>query len=166
MPIIALYCPVCLGSPYLPYSSANEFIFLSFLSRYSTYIWSPFPFLLYLLFIVSSVPYSYWPILLAPGHLHPLLDDPRLTCPGRESSLGPPRWEASTLAQSYSNSLLLPIRNIYMSLRHYLYISSSETFPFFHKCALDFLFLPVPLFCDLRYLVSYCISKYFVLLLL
>jgi hypothetical protein len=42
----------------------SEFIFFSFLSKYSYYsiqycIWSPIPFLLYLLFHVSSVPVSY-----------------------------------------------------------------------------------------------------------
>ncbi len=46
------------------------------------------------------------------GHLHPLLEHPRLICPGRESN------QASvvrTLAKSYLNSQLIAIRNIYMS---------------------------------------------------
>ncbi len=30
---------------------------------------------------------------------------------------GPPRWEASTLEKSHSNSLLLAIRNIYIRAR-------------------------------------------------
>ncbi len=47
------------------------------------------------------------------GHLHPLLEHPRLThaWPGIECR--PPRWEVSTLAMSYSNSLLIAIQNIY-----------------------------------------------------
>jgi hypothetical protein len=48
-------------------------------------------------------------------HLHPKLEVPRLTCLGQESTqLGPPWWEASTLAKSYSNSALIAIQNIYI----------------------------------------------------
>ncbi len=41
------------------------------------------------------------------GYPHPKLEVPRLTCPGRESNSGPPRWEASTLqlVDSYSEHL-------------------------------------------------------------
>jgi hypothetical protein len=47
------------------------------------------------------------------GHLHPLLEHPRLACPGRESNPArPPRWEAGTLAKSYPDSLWIAIRNI------------------------------------------------------
>jgi hypothetical protein len=41
------------------------------------------------------------------GHLHPKLEVPGMTCVGRESEPGPPRWEASTLEKSHSNILLI-----------------------------------------------------------
>jgi hypothetical protein len=53
------------------------------------------------------------------GHLHPLLEQAEtdISRPGIEQ--GPPRWEASTLAKSYSNSQLTAIRIIYNSSRQY-----------------------------------------------
>ncbi len=48
------------------------------------------------------------------GHLHPKLDVPRLTCPGRESN-------PNTLEESHSNSLLIcysePVQYLYFHLR-------------------------------------------------
>jgi hypothetical protein len=42
------------------------------------------------------------------GYFHPKLEVLRLTCLGRDSKFEPwppgPKWEASTLAKSYSNS--------------------------------------------------------------
>jgi hypothetical protein len=43
------------------------------------------------------------------GHLHPRLEVRRL---GLEP--GPPRWEAITLAKSYSNGVLILNQNIYV----------------------------------------------------
>ncbi len=46
---------------------------------------------------------------------------------------GPPRWEASTLAKSYSKSILIAIRNTYMSprpillyIRHCMFVVHTE----------------------------------------
>jgi hypothetical protein len=50
---------------------------------------------------------------------------------------GPPRWEASTLAKSYLNSLLLIIRNISLSSRVAtlsLYSVIRKPFPFSYMC--------------------------------
>jgi hypothetical protein len=42
------------------------------------------------------------------GILHPKLEVPRLTCLSRPGiQPGPPRWEAITLAKSYSNSVIV-----------------------------------------------------------
>ncbi len=49
------------------------------------------------------------------GHLHPKHEVPRMTCFGGESNLGP--RGGSTLAKSYSNSVLTAIRNIYKLAR-------------------------------------------------
>ncbi len=49
------------------------------------------------------------------GHLHPKLEVPGLTCP----EFPPPRWEASTLAKSYSNSVIIAIWNICISFMRY-----------------------------------------------
>ncbi len=53
------------------------------------------------------------------GHLHLKLEVPGLTGPGTDMSRpgnesGPPRWKASALEKSHSNSLLKFIRNIYI----------------------------------------------------
>jgi hypothetical protein len=45
------------------------------------------------------------------GHLHPNLEVPGLTCPGRESN---PGREASTLEKSHPDSLLMAIQKIYI----------------------------------------------------
>jgi hypothetical protein len=49
------------------------------------------------------------------GHLSPLLETD-MSRPGIE------RWEASTLAKSYSNSFLITIQNIYMRPPQYNFI--------------------------------------------
>jgi hypothetical protein len=56
------------------------------------------------------------------GHLHPKLKISRLTCLGQELNPDPPQWEASTLAKSYSNSILIAIQNIYISASNSLKI--------------------------------------------
>jgi hypothetical protein len=56
------------------------------------------------------------------GHLYPLLEVPRLTCPGTEIDPGPPRWQANTLAKSHSNSVLIAIQNIYMILQQHYHV--------------------------------------------
>jgi hypothetical protein len=47
------------------------------------------------------------------GHLHPKLEVPGLTCPGRESNPAFP-VEGGTLEKSHSNSFLISIRNTYI----------------------------------------------------
>jgi len=58
---IALYCSVCLGSPYRQFCILNLSFSVFCRGTVTTVycIWSPIPFLLYLLFHVSSVPVSY-----------------------------------------------------------------------------------------------------------
>ncbi len=51
------------------------------------------------------------------GHLHTKLEVPRLTCLGRESNPWPLWWEANPLANSYLNTVLISIRNIYIWTR-------------------------------------------------
>jgi hypothetical protein len=48
------------------------------------------------------------------GYLHPKLEVPELTCPGRKSNPGLHLWEASILEKSHSNSLLIALLNIYI----------------------------------------------------
>ncbi len=65
------------------------------------------------------------------GHLHPKLEvltpETDMSRPGTKS--GPPWWEASTLAKSYSDSVLIANRNINISPRDSWIIPS----PFFWK---------------------------------
>jgi hypothetical protein len=51
------------------------------------------------------------------GDLHPLPDVPKSDMPWLGIEPGPPQWEASTLAKSYSKSLLIAIRIIYIRVR-------------------------------------------------
>jgi hypothetical protein len=47
------------------------------------------------------------------GSLHPLEKFLKQTCPGRGLVLRPPVPQAGTLAKSYRDCLMLPIRNVY-----------------------------------------------------
>jgi hypothetical protein len=51
------------------------------------------------------------------GHLNPKLEVLRLTFLVRESNPGLRKWEASTLAKNYPNSVLIAIQNIYTLAR-------------------------------------------------
>ncbi len=48
------------------------------------------------------------------SHLHPKLEVLRTDMSRPGITPGPPRWGASTLEKSYSNSLLIAIRTIYI----------------------------------------------------
>jgi hypothetical protein len=59
------------------------------------------------------------------GHLHPLLEHPRQTCPGRGLNLRHPALQTATLAKSYRDSLMLLIRKLYTNIK-LSFLSSSH----------------------------------------